>query len=885
MHIHKSDDTLLLLGYSSRAGRPALTVTVAYVCGADGARITEQDAWSWLMPLFPDEAFDLSEKKTRGGFGVAGEACAPAGGTVEGLTVRAGVGDLERKLLAQGDRVWTRNPTGWRATPCQPFQRMPIGLARAYGGAEWRDNPYGRGHCANTDEFEGVPLPNIELPDQPMLKPGDTPATATLGPHSIGSTLRTQWLGAVDEAWQRNRLPWLPDDTDPRWFDRFDPQQCQAAYWRGDEPWFAENMHPQHSMLRGRLPGLRPRLLMRTVAQPDRHLELELDLDTVWLMPNDQRTIVMYRSQFGVKREDAEDILGLAAFTESQTEPPHSLEHWSQIWREAVDQDAIPMPAVPVPVDPEALARIQAAQDSAEQEAKEFEASLTKEVTQELQDAEAEASDHLRSVGFDVGALRERAAKETPFDFDPPADLILPDQPDAYAAALKSHIEGEIKLAEAKVRTELEKQGFDVDALQAHAQAHSSTEPDVVAMVAASAGLLPMPESERQAHIQAFTDFQKEMDGLEGKLEAQFEQARKEAVASAPSGDTYGGRQSGMGDLPDGPREPLSREALLERMQSGESTAWIQLEDLDLSGLDLHAADLRGSILRRCDLRGAILSNADLTEALLVDCNLSQAKLEQAHLTQAQIEGCTLHDAHMAATNFSGARIATCAFSRSQLDTSIWDDAQVTESGFDTATLKGASGERATFTNCPMTSIDASGSQFKQTSFEQCALDGAIFNNAQLTGSTLLACQASRAQFDAAGMPGLRTLMDTRMDGANLRGADLQDASLQHTSFTQANLREARLDRALLKACDLSGTDAWRMVAHDADFTDSRISGANWRGANLMNAIFREAQLLDTDLSGANLHAAQTRTATTQGLKLDQALLTRCRLLQEYDHG
>lgn len=885
MHIHKSDDTLLLLGYSSRAGRPALTVTVAYVCAADGSRITEQDAWNWLMPLFPDEAFDLSEKKTRGGFGVAGQACAPAGSTVEGLTVRAGVGGLERKLLVQGDRVWTRSPTGWRATPCQPFQRMPIGLARAYGGAQWRDNPYGCGHCGNTDEFEGVPLPNVETPDQPMLKPGDTPATATLGPHSIGSTLRTQWLGALDEAWQRNRLPWLPDDTDPRWFDRFDPQQCQAAYWRGDEPWFAENMHPQHSTLRGRLPGLRPRLLMRTVAQPDRHLELELDLDTVWLMPNDERVIVMYRTQVGVKREDAEDVLGLAAFTEKQSETPHSLEHWSQVWREAVDQDATPVRAVPVPVDPEALAQIQAARDATDQQAKEFEASLSKEVSQELQDAEEEANARLRSVGFDVDALHARAAKETPFDFDPPTDLVLPEQPEAYAAALKAHIEGEFKLAEAKVRTELEKQGFDVDALQAHAQAHSSTEPDVAAMVAASAALIPMPESERQAHIQAFTDFQKEMDGLEAKLEAQFEQARQETAASAPSGDMYGGPQSALGGLPEGPREPLSREALLERIQAGTSAAWTQLEDLDLSGADLRAADLRGSILRRCDLRGTILTSADLTEALLVDCNLSQAKLDQVHLARAQIEGCTLHDTHMATADFSSARIHTCALDRSQLDASIWNDAQVTESSFNAATLKGASGERTGFTNCPMAGIDASGSQFKQTSFEQCALDGAIFNNAQLRGSTLLACQASHAQFDAAGLSGLRTLMGTRMDGANLRGADLQDASLQHTSFAQANLREARLDRALLKKCDLSGTDAWRMVARDADFTDSRISGANWRGANLMNAIFREAQLLDTDLSGANLHAAQTRTATTQGLKLDQALLTRCRLLQEYDHG
>jgi len=888
MHIHKSDDILLLLGYASRAGQPTLTVTAGYVCNADGTRMPEQDAWKWLGPLFPDEPFDLGEKKEGGGFGVAGDACAPAGATVDGLTVRAGVGDLKRHVLVQGDRIWTRTPTGWQTTAALPFDRMPIGLARAYGGPAWRDNPYGRGHCANAQDFEGVPLPNVELPDQPMLKPTDTPALATLGPHPQGSAARNRWLGSLDKTWERTRHPWLPDDTDPRWFDRFDPAQCRPAHWRGDEPWFAENMHPRHGILRGRLPGLRPRLLLRTVAEPDRHLELDLDLDTVWLMPNDERAIVLYRGQMGVKREDAKDILGLAVFTETLAEPRHALAHWSQVWREAMEQDQAAPIVAPAPIDPEALARMQAVRNAADKQASEFKASVSKEVEQELQDAEAEATRQLTGVGFDVKALKARAAanaKASPLEFEADSELNLPHEPQAYHAALTAHIEKALKQAEHDARKHLGEQGFDVDELQARAAANPAPEPDMAAVVAGMTAMLPVPESQRQAYAKEFTAFQKEMEGLEASLQSRFKQAEQEAAASAARGDAYGGPRTGLGDTPKGPRERLTREALLDRVRTGVSAAWTELEGLDLAGVDLRGVDLSKSILRQCDMHGATLSAAKLNEALLADCNLGAAKLEHASLVRARLERCNLRDAQLAGTDFSSARLSECSAERAGFDASRWDDAQVMASSLEAATLKKATGKRAGFTNCRMPGIDASAARFDRVNFEHCALDGAIFNNASLAGSTLLTCQASRAQFDGARLPGLRTLKGTQLDHANLRGADMQDASLQETSLTHAILQEADLDRALVKECDLGRTDAWRMTARNTDFTDSRISQATWRGANLMQATLSQATILDTDLTGTNLHAAQTRTATVQGLKLDQALMTRCRLPREYDHG
>lgn len=880
MHVHKPEDALLLLGHASLAGRPVLNVTVGYVCEVDGSRVTETDAWQWLIALFPDEPFDLGEKKSRRGFGVAGDACAPGGTQVDGLTVRAGVGDLEARVLVLGDRHWTQTLAGWRASAPRPFERMPIGLARSFGGPDWADNPFGRGHVAGA-AYEGVVLPNVEHPEHPVLNPDDTPPLATLGALPLCSTDRRRWLGTLDDAWIRKRLPWLPDDTDPRWFDRFAPGQCGPGYWRGDEHWFAENMHPHQARVEGRLPGLRPRLLMRTVDAPERHAELPLDLDTVWLMPNDRRVVVLYRAQTPVRREDAKDILGLAVFTETQSESPRALAHWSEQWRKALDRetDVTPAAAAPAALSAEELARI----ETLRMQAEEFEAELKADIEGSLQEAEEEAYERMRAAGFDVEALKAHAAAhpaEIPEDIFKSTPLgEMPADPEAFKAKLKAHIDNELARGENEARQLMEKLGMDYDTLREHAERNAPAELDEVGVLSEMLELTGLPEDERQARVDEYAEFMKEMDGLEARLQAQFEEGRQAAAAAAA---LPAGRLRDSDELPSGPRTPLTREALLERAQRGESAVWTQLQGLDLAGVSLAGLSLRGSIVRDCNLNGADLQGTDLTEAQLENCQLGGADLTGACLDRAQLQNCVFDEARLERAQFSAARLTSCSFDRSTLHRSSWDDAQVDACAFEAALMHAAHGKRARFAQCRMPGVDATQSEFEQTSFEQCQLDGVCFSRAQLARTTFITCQAAHAQFDHARLEGLRTLQETSLEHANLNGADLQGASLQKTSLANATLREARLDQALVKECDLKGTDAWRMVAREADFTDSQIAAASWRGANLMKATLGYAKVFDTDLTGSNLHAVQTRTATVQGLKLEGALMTRCRLIQEY---
>src|SRR5690606_3331629 len=275
----------------------------------------------------------------------------------------------------------------------------------------------------------------------------------------------------------------------------------------------------------------------------------------------------------------------------------------------------------------------------------------------------------------------------------------------------------------------------------------------------------------------------------------------------------------------------------------------------------------------------------DLSRAQFENCRFARAQLGAASLQGAEFLTCVLEEANLEHVVFTNSRVGQTSFGRANLHGSVWDDAQAIECAFEAALLRGASGRRALFSKCRMAAVDAAESRFEKTEFEQCVLDGARFSRACLSGSTLYACQAAMAQFDGATVPGLRSLVGTRLDQANFNGADLEGASLQNTSLTQAVLREARLDGALIKECDLSRTDAWRVVSRRADFSASQITQASSRGVNLMHATLGHARVFDTGLTGSNLHATQTRKATVQVLKLEGALMTRCRLLQEYGDG
>ncbi|MGH8295114.1 MAG: DUF2169 family type VI secretion system accessory protein [Steroidobacteraceae bacterium] len=172
-----------------------------------------------------------------------GRAWSPHGRAVHESLVRVVAAERQKSIRVVGDRVWQSDGT---PTAPEPFEAMPLVWERAFGGvhsledrllAEER-NPIGAGFAGkrSAQELTGHPVPNLESPDEPLARRGQSLTPVCFAPTAAHWLPRRAFAGTYDDLWQRRRAPYLPVDFDPRFL------RCAAAelafdrYLRGGEP-------------------------------------------------------------------------------------------------------------------------------------------------------------------------------------------------------------------------------------------------------------------------------------------------------------------------------------------------------------------------------------------------------------------------------------------------------------------------------------------------------------------------------------------------------------------------------------------------------------------------------------------------------------------------
>ncbi|MCF6336672.1 MAG: DUF2169 domain-containing protein [Gammaproteobacteria bacterium] len=215
------------------------------------------------------------------------------------MDVSLTVGQVHKTIRVFGDRHWQDG----RISLPKPFRTMAMTYEKAYGGTHIVDeqiketeerNPVGCGFSGQrkTEEMNGLPLPNLEDPDNLVSSPKQRPAPACFAISAPHWSPRSGFAGTYDENWKTRRIPYIPTDFDPRFFNMAHADLIYPGFLQGGEPVEITNMHP-HGHLKFTVPAVK---LRASVTVAGNILKPEFDLETLMIEPNRLKLSMVWRA-------------------------------------------------------------------------------------------------------------------------------------------------------------------------------------------------------------------------------------------------------------------------------------------------------------------------------------------------------------------------------------------------------------------------------------------------------------------------------------------------------------------------------------------------------------------------------------------------------------
>jgi hypothetical protein len=244
--------------------------------------------------------------------------------------VRLSVGSLAKTVRVVGNRYWIKSLGSVYMSSPEPFEKIPLTYERAFGGWDRSHpdpdkhafeprNPVGTGFRSKDGRFEeGIRLPNLEDPKNPIQNHGDTPPPAGFGFTSPDWQPRASFAGTYDSAWMENRMPLLPADFDRRFFNAASPGLIAPGYLKGDEPVSIENASARRKISFD-LPGVPPPTCrVQLIGRQD--AIVETNLDTVIINTDEDLLLLIWRGHLHV-RNGPHDIVSIQIQAEGVSAP------------------------------------------------------------------------------------------------------------------------------------------------------------------------------------------------------------------------------------------------------------------------------------------------------------------------------------------------------------------------------------------------------------------------------------------------------------------------------------------------------------------------------------------------------------------------------------
>jgi uncharacterized protein YjbI with pentapeptide repeats len=806
------------------------------LCGPSDL-LSEASLWE-MVPgeLGPEEILEAAIPKAKAEFLASGYAFPPGGKPSPACTVRIALGDREKTLNVFGDRHWK---LGTISRP-EPFEKMPLVWARAYGGQGFADNPLGRGFKAVAGKQGKIRmLPNLQYATDTLYDPDIGIKPAGFGPLDITRPQRFSKAGTYDKTWLKEDFPAFARDMDWTIFNIAPPDQWFDDHLNGDEAYCLENLHPEKPRIEGRLPGFRARCFVtRQTRSGEVFEELTTRFSTAWFFPHRERAVLIHQGLCESVDEDGSDIIHLMIGAERIGEP-RSMEHYIDVLAKRLDKDKGMIYALKdsllVPEDLPDSGIVLPADDNL----------IRKKMRQRAQRQIAEARAVAVSHGLDPD---EHAPKPLPPE-EPMPDLEhLPDfMAKLEAESEKQRKEAQKAMAESDRRMEVlfDSLDMDFDEIRKEYTEKPTGPPDFSAR-------------EKIDFMEDLAEKMRQQDQDPQEIEGYLkDEDFRKRLFDGEQQAKEGYRMFAHFQDPASPRQGEAAEHLRQMVVAahakGESLAGKDLTGIDLSGLDLQgvnfekafmeSVNLTSTNLEGANLSHAVLAHANLTHARLAGANLSGANLGRADCVQLNAESADCRKAILARANLAGA-----CFKGADLSGCDCSGARYQDTDF-----SGIQSDQLIFLECDLRGLNFSGARLDKSAFLKVDLSGVDFSGALMEACVFLEATGRQCRFTGANMTNARFVGQSVFDASNFSGTRLDDANLRGISLQGCDFSQARMDRTDFSGCNLRKANLYRAVGHEASFVKADLNDATLVSLNLMNGSLQRADIRGADLRGANL--------------------------------
>ena len=667
---------------------------------------------------------DFAFFKPRADLLLAGKCHTPDGRPVPRCEVVFRVGQKAKTLEILGNRHWKNGQV--RPTDPEPFTEMELRYENSFGGEGSKKNPVGKGSVpATATVVENVrPLPSIEDPGAFLDSPRGQPDPVGFGPLGKMWEARSAKLGTYDDKWRKERWPWFPESFDYGFFNAAPPDMQVEGYLKGDEELHFENLHPEHSQYRSRLPGLRARCFLNELSGPGpgqhRFREVPMNLDTLWVDMEAEKLILVWRGVADVRSEELEEVQHVVIRSETLDQPSAAVQTCEEEFKTR-------------------LAAAEAAFQTEEPPRAESPETPVESVDAEQVKAEAELRQALLAAGIDPDAP--------------------PPQPTPEQKAEEARLQKEWGLEEPPEEPPPTRERFR-ERLQ---RGERFAGEDLTGL---DLSHLDMKEVDFQGAI------------LAGTLLKKANLARANLTgANLARADLSGANLQGARLK----EADLTEAKLAEAQFTGAALEEAVLEKAVLEKAVLDQVSAKDATFTGANLSDASLRNAAFSGASFSQCNLDRADFRNADLTGARLHGAAgvqINMAHATLTKLKAS--GRCDFPQGRFQNvvgseSIWEEAQLKEADFSAADLPGAD-----FTSASLERANVSGANLKHARFIKADLRDARLSRTNLFEVTFENADLTRADLRASNLYGAEVL------GARLEEARLDSANLKMTKLARA---------------------------------------------------------------------------------------------------